>query len=66
MATWKRLTRMTAGDKMDVNMDIVLHIQRFKDHTMLLFAATDGSKAYRLAVKETPDEIHAIKPLRPK
>jgi len=62
MATRKRLNRMTEGHEFDVNMDTVLHMQRFKDHTILHFSASDGGKIYTLYVKETPDEIHSRPP----
>ena len=62
MATRKRLNRMTEGHEIDVNLDTIRHMQRFKDHTILHFSASDGGKIYTLYVKETPDEIHSRPP----
>jgi hypothetical protein len=62
MATWKRLSRMTVGEQVDVNMDTVLHMQRFKDQTTIHFAVSQGDTVYTLTVKETPDEIHSRPP----
>jgi len=59
MATFKRLTHPSEkGEKIDVNMDTVAHMQRFTSHTLLHFAA--GSP---LTIKETPDQIHKQSPL---
>ena len=66
MASWKRLNRMTEGQTVDVNMDTIVHMQRFEDHTTLHFCASDGDKIYTLYVKETPDQIHMADPLRSK
>ena len=42
----------------------VLHMQAFEGHTALHFAVADGAKVYNLWVKEKPDEIHFLRPLR--
>jgi hypothetical protein len=62
MATWKRLTRMGQGAAIDVNLDLVVHMQGFDKQTLLFFAVSDGEKIHSLHVKETPDEIHTAKP----
>ena len=65
MATWKRLTRSGGeGSAIDVNMDLVIHLQRFKDFTKLHFSVRAEHEVYTLQVRETPDEIHKVKPLR--
>ena len=56
------LSRMTVGEQVDVNMDTVLHMQRFKDQTTIHFAVSQGDTVYTLTVKETPDEIHSRPP----
>lgn len=59
MATFKRLHRTTGkNEEIDVNMDVVVHMQWFTDHTLIQFA--DGPT---LAVREMPDHIHHTKPL---
>jgi len=63
MASWKRLHRVD-DQPIDVNMDSVLYMQAFEGHTALHFAVADGEKVYNLWVKEKPDEIHLLRPLR--
>jgi len=62
MATWKRLTRK-GGEPIDVNLDTVLHIQEFEDHTTMHFSVSQKDGVHVLWVKEKPDEIHMAKPL---
>ncbi len=63
MPIWKRLNKTGEG-QVDVNMDNVLHIQGHVSHTTLYFAVTADNTVHSLWVKETPDEIHMMKPLR--
>jgi hypothetical protein len=58
MAIWKRLKRMDQDRDVDVNMDAVIHIERFKDHTTVYFNVSPGDHIHTVLVKETPDEIH--------
>ena len=64
MATWKRLTR-AGGDHfpVDVNMDLVTHMQGHADHTTLYFAADEKTHGF-LLVSEMPDQIRLAVPLR--
>jgi hypothetical protein len=62
MGTWKRLSRVADGEQVDVNMDTVLHMQRFKDHTTIHFPVPQGDAVYTLSVRETLDEIHSRPP----
>jgi len=62
MATWKRLSRMPDGEQIDVNMDAVLHMQRFQDHTTVHFPVPQSNTVYTLSVRETTDEIHSRPP----
>jgi hypothetical protein len=60
MATFKRLHRTSGkNEEIDVNMDAVLHMQWFTDHTLIQFA-----EGVTLAVQETPNHIHQTNPLR--
>jgi len=64
MPSFKRLTRLSEADEqIDVNMETVLHMQRFTDHTTMYFAVQFGESALTLAVRETPDQIHMTAPL---
>lgn len=64
MATWKRLTRTTGtAEKIDVNMDAVVHMQWLKDHTLMHFAVPAGEFVHTVTVTETPDQIHTTSPL---
>ena len=58
MATWKRLKRTTEGE-LDVNMDLVVHMEWSKDRTIIYFAVPSSEHVHTLMVRETPDEIHA-------
>lgn len=62
MPIWKRLNKTGEG-QVDVNMDNVLHI-RDMSAILLYFAVTADNTVHTLWVKETPDEIHMMKPLR--
>jgi hypothetical protein len=65
MATWKRLTRSTGpAEPIDVNMDAVAYMQGHTDHTKIYFAVSDSEPKRGLNVKETPDQIHLLRPLR--
>lgn len=64
MAIWKRLTR-SDGQLIDVNMDTVLHMQGFKDHTNLHFAVSAKGSVYSVSIKETPHQVHVAQSLRP-
>lgn len=65
MATWKRLTETdSSADKMDVNMDQVAFIARAGSDTYLHFAVGKAENFMVRPVRETPDEIHSMKPLR--
>ena len=59
MATWKRLTRQTTGRPIDVNMDHVVDVESEQGaiYTALTFDFAVGNSPYKIAVKETPDEI---------
>ena len=59
MATWKRLTLLNSAN-VDVNMDLVMHIQQTLTSPATLFFAGGES----VQVTEKPDEIHMSKPLR--
>jgi hypothetical protein len=54
MATWKGLTR-TTGESITVNIDQVMHMEQFGDHTILHFAK--GDSVYTLEVKQSPDDV---------
>lgn len=64
MAIWKRLTRVD-GQLIDVNMDTVLYMQGFKDHTNLHFAVPAKDGIYCISIKETPHQVHVAQSLRP-
>jgi len=57
MATFKRLKR-TGSEEVDVNIDTIVHMQWYTDHTVIHFVT--GS----LNVRETPDQIHLASPLK--
>jgi hypothetical protein len=63
MATFKRLRLASEGTEIDVNMDTVLHMQRYENHTTLHFAVMSSEKVLTLSVRETPDQIHLASPL---
>ena len=65
MATWKRLTAVD-GSKVDINMEAVAYIARYNDTTGVVFLGgkSDSGSVLGYAVKETPDEIHKMKPLK--
>jgi hypothetical protein len=48
-----------------VNMDTVLHMQGFKDHTNLHFAVSAKGSVYSVSIKETPHQVHVAQSLRP-
>jgi len=60
MATFKRLTKVEKGDpKVDVNVDTIMYMQQFSDHTRIYFAVPYVFVGLvSMIVKETPDEIH--------
>ncbi len=62
MPIWKRLNKTGEG-QIDVNMDSVLHIEGHITHTILYFAASANNTIHTLWVKETPDQIHTMKPI---
>ena len=57
MATFKRL-KQTGGEEVDVNIDTVVHMQWYTDHTVIHFVT--GS----LNVREMPDQILLARPSR--
>jgi hypothetical protein len=71
MAHWKRLTRTKgqlrreAGETqaIDVNMDTVIHMQGFKDHTTIYFCVSSAEGVSSLSVEETPEQIHRAAPV---
>jgi len=65
MAHWKRLTG-TDGGQIDVNMDAVAYLHAFKDHTAVCFVGGRSAegKVMVVSVKEKPDAIHLLAPLR--
>jgi CobQ-like glutamine amidotransferase family enzyme len=59
MATWKRLTEL-GGNKIDVNMDQIVIIQKVQQSpTDIIFVGGASTR-----VQETPDEIHQTKALQ--
>jgi hypothetical protein len=62
MATFKRLTKVEKGEpKVEVNMDTIMYMQRFSDHTRIYFAVPYFFVGMlTMIVKETPDEIHQV------
>ena len=59
MATWKRLTRTgSLAEKVDVNLEAIAYMQWYDDATTIVFAS--GDRLNNLAVKENPDDIHAM------
>jgi hypothetical protein len=62
MATWKRLTQdvHTGSSKIDVNMDNVATIVREEGRN---YSRLNFNDAYSIMVKESPDDILALKPL---
>jgi hypothetical protein len=56
MATWKRLTSWTFGKPIDVNTDNVAFMLHEGERTTLTFIG-----GATLDVKETPEDIHALK-----
>jgi hypothetical protein len=65
MSSWKRLTAID-GSKVDINMEGVAYMARYNDTTGVVFVGgkSDGGSVLGYAVKETPDQIHKMKPLK--
>ena len=61
MPTWKRLTRTgSLAEKVDVNLEAIAYMQWYDDATTIVFVASSGDRLINLAVKESPDDIHAM------
>jgi hypothetical protein len=61
MATWKRLTRTgSLAEKVDVNLEGIAYMQWYDDATTIVFMGSSGDRLINLAVKENPDDIHAM------
>jgi hypothetical protein len=59
MSTWKRFKNERGGD-VDINMDNITHMLVDGSYTKIWVIDYEN----HIGVKETPDEIHMMQPLR--
>ena len=57
MATWKTLTGAVDGQKIMVNLDLVMHVERYTDHSSVHFCCASNNGIYTINVKERPEVI---------
>jgi hypothetical protein len=57
MATWKELTGAVDGQKMVINLDLVMHVESFADHSTVRFCCAVNNGIYGINVKEKVEAI---------
>ena len=62
MATWKVLTGAVDGQKITVNLDLVMHVESYADHSSIHFCCAINNGVYTVNVKERPEAIVSAGP----
>jgi hypothetical protein len=65
MATWKVLTGAVDGQKITVNLDLVMHVDSYADHSSVHFCCAFNNSVYTINVKERPEAIVSAGPSLP-
>jgi len=57
MATWKELTGAVDGQKIMVNLDLVMHVESYAGHSSLHFCCASNNGIYTINVRERSEVI---------
>jgi hypothetical protein len=57
MATWKVVTGAVDGQKITVNLDLVMHVESYADHSSIHFCCALDNGIYTINVRERSEAI---------
>jgi len=57
MATWKVLTGAVDGQKITINLDLVMHVETYENHSSIHFCCASTNGIYTVNVKERSETI---------
>jgi len=57
MATWKALTGAVDGQRIMVNLDLVMHVETYANHSSIHFCCPSNNGIYTINVKEKAEVI---------